>query len=47
MEIPVDSVELLEALSAVSERDLPPGLGAQIEMARFGTSAKPVKTRRA
>ena len=47
VQVSVDSIEVLEALSAVSERDLPPGLGAQIEMARFGTGAKPVQTRRA
>ena len=47
VQISVDSIEVLEALSAVSERDLPPGLGAQIEMARFGGAAKPPQTRRA
>jgi len=47
VQISVDSIEQLEALSAVSERDLPPGLGAQIEMARFGASGKPAQTRRA
>ena len=35
VQISVDSTDQLEALSAVSERGLPPGLGAQIEMARF------------
>ena len=45
VQISVDNIEALEALSAVAERDLPPGLGAQIEMARFG--AKTVQTRRA
>ena len=47
VQISVDSIDQLEALSAVSERDLPPGLGAQIEMARFGAGAKPPQTRRA
>ena len=47
VQISVDSIDQLEALAAVSERDLPPGLGAQIEMARFGASAKPPQTRRA
>jgi aryl-alcohol dehydrogenase-like predicted oxidoreductase len=47
VQISVDSIDALEALAAVSERDLPPGLGAQIEMARFGASTKPGKTRRA
>jgi aryl-alcohol dehydrogenase-like predicted oxidoreductase len=47
VQISVDSIDQLEALSAVAERDLPPGLGAQIEMARFGAGAKPPQTRRA
>jgi aryl-alcohol dehydrogenase-like predicted oxidoreductase len=47
VQISVDSIKELEALSAVAERDLPPGLGAQIEMARFGAGAKPPQTRRA
>ncbi len=42
-----DSIDALEALAAVSERDLPPGLGAQIEMARFGADAKAAQSRRA
>jgi hypothetical protein len=39
VQISIDSIEHLRALSAVAERDLPPGLGAQIEMARFGAGA--------
>jgi len=42
-----DSIDALEGLAAVSERDLPPGLGAQIEMARFGADAKAAQSRRA
>ena len=36
----------LEALAAVPDRDLPPGVGAQIEMARF-TPEQSAKARRA
>ncbi len=45
--VSVDRTDWLEALAAVSERDLPPGLGAQIEMARFGADAKAAQSRRA
>ena len=45
--VSADSVTAMEALAAVSERDLPPGLGAQIEMARFGADAKAAQSRRA
>jgi len=45
--VSADSVNAMEALAAVSERDLPPGLGAQIEMARFGADAKVAQSRRA
>jgi hypothetical protein len=36
----VDAInpERMEALAAVPERDLPPGLSAQIEMARVGSA---------
>jgi aryl-alcohol dehydrogenase-like predicted oxidoreductase len=35
----------IERLAAVVERDLPPGLSAQIEMARFSPEARPVEPR--
>ena len=35
VQVAPSSVELLERLAAVTERELPPGLAAQIEMARF------------
>jgi len=47
VQINPEKVEQLEMLAAVCERDLPPGLGAQIEMARFGASAAPAQSRRA
>ena len=47
VQISVDSIDQMESLAAVSERDLPPGLGAQIEMARFGASATQTKSQRA
>jgi aryl-alcohol dehydrogenase-like predicted oxidoreductase len=41
-----DRIGRLEALAAVPDRDLPPGVGAQIEMARF-TPEQSAKARRA
>ena len=40
-------MDKLDALATVSERDLPPGLGAQIEMARFGDKDVQGRTRKA
>jgi aryl-alcohol dehydrogenase-like predicted oxidoreductase len=39
VQLMTDRPERLAALSAVVEKDLPPGVSAQIEMARFGPSA--------
>ena len=36
VQINTDSAERIEALCAVCERDMPPGLAPRIEMARFG-----------
>ncbi len=39
VQIAADRPERVESLAQVAERDLPAGVGAQIEMARFGPSA--------
>ena len=38
VQVPADKPERLADLAPVAERDLPPGAGAQIEMARFGAA---------
>ena len=47
VQIIADRPDRLEQLSAITERDLPPGAGAQIEMARFSASAQADRARRA
>ena len=50
VQINADRVERIEALAAVPDRELPPGVSAQIEMARFAATAEDpndVKARRA
>jgi aryl-alcohol dehydrogenase-like predicted oxidoreductase len=47
VQVSVDSIKQLEALAEVTERDMPPGLGAQIEMARFGAGAQADRARKA
>ncbi len=47
VQITAERVERIEALSAVPERDLPPGVAAQIEMARFTPNDPTQKARRA
>ena len=47
VQIVADRPDRLEQLAAISERDLPPGLGAQIEMARFSPQAEAQRSRRA
>ena len=42
-----ERVERVASLAAIAERDLPPGLGAQIEMARFGPAPVSRAARRA
>jgi aryl-alcohol dehydrogenase-like predicted oxidoreductase len=42
-----DRIDRIEALSSVPERDLPTGVAAQIEMARFTPAGKAQKARRA
>ena len=39
VQVIADRSERLSGLAAIAERDLPPGVGAQIEMARFGPAA--------
>ena len=47
VQIVADRPDRLESLAAISERDLPPGVGAQIEMARFSPAANAERARRA
>ena len=47
VEVVTDRPERLAALAAIVEKDLPPGVSAQIEMARFGATPKPDRGRRA
>ena len=47
VQIVADRPDRLESLAAITERDLPPGLGAQIEMARFSPQANADRARRA
>ena len=47
VQVAADRPERLASLAEVAERDLPPGVGAQIEMARFGPSATSPAARRA
>ena len=47
VQVDADRPERLAALADVAERDLPPGVGAQIEMARFGPAAAAHAARRA
>jgi len=47
VEVVTDRPERLAALANVPELDLPPGVSAQIEMARFGAVARPDRTRKA
>ncbi len=46
VQVEASSVSEIETLAALPERELPPGLAAQIEMARFSSDPEP-KTRRA
>ena len=47
VQIVADRPDRLEALASITERDLPPGVGAQIEMARFSPAAQADRARRA
>jgi aryl-alcohol dehydrogenase-like predicted oxidoreductase len=47
IEVVTDRPERLAALGGVPELDLPPGVSAQIEMARFGAVGRPDRGRRA
>lgn len=47
VQVDADRVERIEALAQVPERDLPTGVAAQIEMARFSPPPQPKKARRA
>lgn len=47
VEIEADRVDRLEALAAAPDRDLPPGVPAQIEMARFMRQPQPERAKRA
>ena len=47
VQIVADRADRLESLAAITERDLPPGVGAQIEMARFSPQANADRARRA
>ncbi|HKT54853.1 MAG TPA: hypothetical protein VJP88_10415 [Caulobacteraceae bacterium] len=47
IEIEADRIERLEALAAAPDRDLPPGVPAQIEMARFMRQPEPQRAKRA
>jgi hypothetical protein len=47
VQIVADRADRLESLAAITERDLPPGVGAQIEMARFSPQAAADRARRA
>lgn len=47
VQLVTDRPERLAALAPVVENDLPPGVSAQIEMARFGSAALPDRGRRA
>jgi hypothetical protein len=47
VQISADRTERIDALSEIPERDLPPGVAAQIEMARFAATATAPKARRA
>jgi len=46
VQVSVESIKELETLAEVAERDMPPGLGAQIEMARFGAGAQAARARK-
>ncbi len=47
VQIVADRAERIEALASVPERDMPPGVSAQIEMARFAPTAPVPEARRA
>lgn len=47
IQIAADRPQRIEALAAVTERDLPPGVAAQIEMARFSPTGPGQRMRRA
>jgi aryl-alcohol dehydrogenase-like predicted oxidoreductase len=47
VQIGADRPERIEALAAVTDRELPPGVSAQIEMARFGVNGADGKARKA
>lgn len=47
IEIETDRVERLESLATAPDRDLPPGVPAQIEMARFMPQSMPERAKRA
>jgi hypothetical protein len=47
IEIEADRVDRLESLAAAPDRDLPPGVPAQIEMARFMRQPEPQRAKRA
>jgi len=45
VQIAADRAERVEALAAIPDREMPPGVSAQIEMARFGAGAGDKKAR--
>jgi aryl-alcohol dehydrogenase-like predicted oxidoreductase len=47
IEVQADRVDRLESLAAIPDRDLPPGIPAQIEMARFTRQPEPKEAKRA
>ena len=46
MQIVADQLDAIDALAMTADRDLPPGVAAQIEMARFGGKAEDQDPRR-
>jgi aryl-alcohol dehydrogenase-like predicted oxidoreductase len=47
VQVPAPPIRMLESLAAAPSREMPPGLSAQIEMARFSTETPPEQMRRA
>ena len=45
VQIHAERAERLEALAAIPDREMPPGVSAQIEMARFSTAGGDKKAR--
>jgi aryl-alcohol dehydrogenase-like predicted oxidoreductase len=46
VQVPADRIDRVEAMAAVCERELPSGVPAQIEMARFAPQPQPTQTAR-